>query len=156
MDQRVLDCIEEQKIKAADRLRKEKDELALELDLYEKEYAAQYSKEYPYSEWDAEEEKTVYYKKVPVQLTDEEYEALIKYHKSSKKKNKEVPENPAATRLKVFAFIICFVGIIVAFLAAHSSSVLSFVSILFTIFVYGAFFLGMAEIISLLNKINNK
>ena len=48
--------------------------------LYEKEYSEknEYSHEYPDSEWDEENKKQKYFKKVPIQLTDEECEKFKK------------------------------------------------------------------------------
>ena len=47
-----------------------------ELGLYEKEYSSEstYSQEYPFSEYDSETQTNKWYKRNPIQITDDEYE----------------------------------------------------------------------------------
>ena len=53
--------------------------------MYEKVYSPEneYSAEYPFSEWDSVSSTTKYFKKLAYEITDEEYEEVKKYLKTS-------------------------------------------------------------------------
>ena len=59
----------------------EKEKNLIELGLYEKVYSPDntYSEEFSSSEWDDVSLTTKYFKKVPIKVTDEEYEEVKKY-----------------------------------------------------------------------------
>ena len=69
--------------KRAEEFKKEKEQLLLKLGLFEKVYSEQpmdgISEEFPYYEYDKETNKYRYYKKVVVEVTDEEYAEICKY-----------------------------------------------------------------------------
>ena len=129
--------------------------------LYEKEYSEkdEYSNEYPDIAWDAENNKQKYYKKIPIQLTDEECEKFKKIYYSSALK----PTNPIASALSIIAVLIYIGGFIAGILLGVEAAEL-YEDFAFSVaFVYwatalisGTLFLGFAEIIKLLNDIKNK
>ena len=146
---------------------KKKDTL-IELGLFEKVYSENnaYSIEYPWSEWDSENSINKYYKKIPMEITDEEYEEVKKYSK----KPVILGENPIATALTVIAWIL-FIGGFIAGIALGTVEVergyyYTYTDTEFSFavaFVYwcaslisGTMFLGFAEIIKLLTDIKNK
>ena len=129
--------------------------------LYEKEYSEknEYSYEYPDSEWDEENNKQKYFKKVPIQLTDEECEKFKKIYYSSALK----PTNPIASALSIIAVLIYIGGFIAGILLGAEAADI-YEDFAFSVaFVYwatalisGTLFLGFAEVIKLLNDIKNK
>ena len=129
--------------------------------LYEKEYSEknEYSHEYPDSEWDDENKKQKYFKKVPIQLTDEECEKFKKIYYSSALK----PTNPIASALSIIAVLIYIGGFIAGIVLGIDAAELYEEFAFSVAFVYwavslvsGTMFLGFAEIIKLLNDIKNK
>ena len=129
--------------------------------LYEKEYSEKnyYSDEFPNYEWDAVNSIQKYYKKVPIQLTDEECEKFKKiYHNSALK-----PKNSIAVALRIIAWIIFIGGFIAGIFIAniqigayHEFSFVIALTYWVGALVSGIIFLGFAEIIKLLNDIKNK
>ena len=129
--------------------------------LYEKEYSEknEFSYEYPDREWDEENKKQKYFKKVPIQLTDEECEKFKKIYYSSALK----PTNPIASALSIIAVLI-YIGGFIAGIALGVEAADIYEDFAFSVaFVYwatalisGTLFLGFAEVIKLLNDIKNK
>ena len=129
--------------------------------LYEKEYSEknEYSHEYNDREWDEENKRQKYFKKVPIQLTNEECEKFKKIYYSSALK----PTNPIATALSIIAVLIYIggfiAGIVLGVEAAELYEDFAF-SVAFvywaTALISGTLFLGFAEVIKLLNDIKNK
>ena len=68
-------------------LEKEKEKLLLSEGLFEKVYSNtnNYDPEYPESEWDNYTQSVKYFKKVPIEITDNEYEQLKNFSKSCRK-----------------------------------------------------------------------
>lgn len=139
--------------------------------LFEKEYADENSDltEYPEVEWDAENQWNRYYKKVAIDITDEEYEAFKKAYNS---KDNAVVEsnNKVATVLTVIAWVVFMAGFIagIAFgnvevvkgsLYSYRTTEFSF-AVAFSYWaisaISGVLILGFAEVIKLLNAIKNK
>lgn len=125
-----------------------------------------YSWEFPSSEWDSANSTNKYYKKVPIEITDEEYQEVKKYSK----KEETTENNPIATVLTVIAWIV-FIGGFIAGIAlgivevekgyyyTYTDTEFSFA----VAFIYwcvslisGTMFLGFAEIIKLLDAIKKK
>ena len=143
---------------------KKKNELLLELNLFEKEYSDKnkYSSDYPFSEYDNQTGTSKYYKKIPIQVSDDEYSEILKYQKQETK-----PTNTISTVFEVLAWIV-FIGGFIAGIALGNVEVEGYYSshseFSFAIaltywavsFVSGMFFLGFAEIIQLLTDIKNK
>ena len=147
--------------------KKEKELLAQELDdagIYGKEYTdrTEYSEEYPEIEWDAGNEQRRYYRKIPIELTQEEVEEFRRAYRASASKS----TNPIAVALTVIAWVI-FIGGFLAGLCLSTVEVGTYFtheefsfSIALTYWsaalVCGTLLLGFAEIIKLLNDIKNK
>ncbi len=146
---------------------KEKSDLLIREGLYEKEYSDTYSDEYSW--YDNLEGK--YYRKAPIDITDEEYEIVKESCKSDSNKpiNKDI-ENGIATALTVIAWII-YIGGFIAGIAFGNVEVVRGTYYTYTdtefsfaiAFVYwaaciiaGTMFLGFAEIIKLLEAIKRK
>ena len=119
-----------------------------------------WSEEYPY--YDYEGNTGRYYKRVPIDVTDEEYELIKEAIKSQDKLSQTqggdyeatAPENAVASALAVIAWVIYlgggFAGLIL--LENILVSIICWVSC----FVAGTIFLGFSEIIKLLNDIKHK
>jgi len=137
------------------RLEKEKELFLLERDLYEKEYSPHgiYDNEYYFSEWDKESNTTKYYKKKAIEISDEDYEELLKVERLGVKKI--TPSNSIATSLKAIAIIIYILGGIASIVLAPYEEYLFFTAS-FNTFILGTMFLGFSEKIKLLHQINNK
>ena len=123
----------------------------IELGLYEKVYSnsTTYSDEFPYPEEDEKGAIINYYKKVAIDITDEEY-AEIKKHSFNYSPNK----NMVALALTVIAWIIYVAGFIGGFIVADNAA--AALTYWFGALISGTTFLGFAEIIKLLNDIKNK
>lgn len=135
----------------------EKEKVLIDLGLYEKVYSPDddYSVEYSWVEWDNELSKNRYYKKVVVQVSDEEYEEIKKY--SSKEVKKE--KNVIATILTVVAWIMYIGGFILGIVLGSTLGGDSFIFVLIywiAFFIGGTMYLAFAEIIKLLMDIKNK
>ena len=126
-----------------------------------------YDPEFPFDEWNSNTQKHNYYKKVPIEITDSEYEQLLKFCKTENKANKT---NTVATVLTAIAWIIFIGGFVSGIVLGnvevtkgviytYTDTEFSF-TIAFTYwaisFISGFFILGFAEIIKLLNDIKNK
>ena len=85
MNQRVQEFINQQKIQAEYNKNMEKAKVLNDLGLYDKEYSENpaWSEEYPDYEYDQETKEGRYFKKIPINVTDEEYEEILKYCKQS-------------------------------------------------------------------------
>ncbi len=141
MHQLVQDYLNKKENESKARQLKEKNDLLIKLGLYEKEYSAnnRYSYMYTEREWDRELGTYRYFRKVPVEVSDSEYEEILKYQNQdtdsadryfkkvpvevSDSKYKEIPKyqkqdtdsaddsytNTISTALKVIAWIV-FIG----------------------------------------------
>lgn len=123
----------------------------VELGLYEKVYSnsTTYSDEFPYPETDEKGAIINYYKKLPIDITDEEYAEIKKYsHAYSSGKNR------IAVALTVIAWVIYIVGFVSGLInyGSPTDSLVYWCGAL----ISGTTFLGFAEIIKLLNDIKNK
>ena len=123
----------------------------IDLGLYEKVYSnsTTYSDEFPYPEEDEKGAIINYYKKVAIDITDEEY-AEIKKHSFAYSPHK----NLVALALTVIAWIIYVAGFIGGFIIAENAA--AALTYWFGALISGTTFLGFAEIIKLLNDIKNK
>lgn len=150
-------------------LEKEKEKLLLSEGLFEKVYSNtnNYDPEYPESEWDNYTQSVKYFKKVPIEITDNEYEQLKNFSKLEQKKE---TNNSVALALKIIAWIIMICGFISGIVLGnvevtggyyHTYTYTEFsLTIALTYWavslISGIFILGFSEIIKLLNAINNK
>lgn len=162
-----LDAQKEAEVKAYEA---RKHETLVDLGLYEREYSpsGKYSEEYPFCEWDVDRHASIYFKKVPIEITDEEYQEVKKYAKTEDKENGA--KNPVAVALTIIAWII-FIGGFISGIAlgwvevemgrefVRTYSEFSFESAFVywcTSLISGTVFLGFAEIIKLLTAIKRK
>ena len=142
----------------------------IDLGLYEKVYSPdnKCSVEFCLSEWDEENYVSKYYKKVPIEITDEEYREVEKYAK--KEATEDASKNPVAVALTIIAWFIFIGGFIAGIVLGiievengyyntYAETGFSFI-IAFAYWcislVSGIMFLGFAEIIKLLNAIKRK
>lgn len=155
MDPRVAEILA--KKQEADRLKKEKEkeDLLLAQNLYDKVYApdGECSDDYPYFDWDDENNEHLYYKKVPIKVTDEEFEAL---KSCTENYDNEESSNPVAITLAVIAWIIYISGFLACVILCSEDYVATGFYLLSACFLSGSVFLAIAEIIKLLFKINKK
>ncbi|MBR2846480.1 MAG: hypothetical protein IKB89_00225 [Clostridia bacterium] len=123
----------------------------IDIGLYEKVYSnsTTYSDEFPYPEEDEKGAIINYYKKVAIDITDEEY-AEIKKHSFAYSPHKNI----IAVALSVIAWVIYIVGFIGGFIIAGDAA--AALSYWCGALISGTTFLGFAEIIKLLNDIKNK
>ncbi|MBQ7096620.1 MAG: hypothetical protein IJN96_00935 [Clostridia bacterium] len=121
---------------------------------------SEYNSEFPEAEWDSDNLTNKYYKKVPVEITEEEYEEVKKYSKDSVK---VVTDNSIAATLKVIAVFVYIVGFIAGVVIGGAltdytrdfSWGTAFACWFLSLFS-GTTVLGFAEIIQLLTDIKNK
>ena len=166
MNELVEKYIKEKEAEAKEKLEKEKANKLYALGLFEKEYAPDGEWSYKFTEYDSETKK--YYKKVPIQISDKEYEEVLKYSETSVEETTK--ENVISILLKVVAWII-FIGGFIAGIAmgtveverglyySYTETVFSFaVAFIYwsVAFISGISFLGFAEIIKLLDEIKRK
>lgn len=136
--------------------------------IFEKEYAPDGeidSSKYPEYEWDQNTNKTKYYKAVPINVTDEEYEQIKKAYSLSVDKKNLRSLNPIYVTLvivSVLIFVSTFIcGCVFAtqtyssYFSSYSHTEFRFeVALLYwgIGFASGMIFLALAEIIKLLDK----
>lgn len=168
MNEKVESFLNKKRAEEQEKYAKQKQKLLIDLGLFDKEYSTStsYSAEYPYAEWDnqAQPGKCKYYKQVPIDVSDEEYEEIKKYSNIETEDNQS---NPVATALTVIAWIVFIGGFISGIVLGnvefsgyyHDYNEFSFA----VAFIYwaislvsGTMFLGFAEVIKLLQAIKRK
>ena len=154
MNSLIENYIEKKEKEKAEKRLEAKKELAAKLGIFEKEYSPnnEYSEKYPEYEFDNETQSSKYYKKIPVEITEEEYQALLKYQ-SDEDNSKS---NTVSTVFRVLGSITFVVTAIAAIVIGSSGSTVEAISMAITGFVSGMVYIGFAEIIQLLNDIKNK
>lgn len=158
MHEKVKEFLDAKKAEERKEYAEKKQELLIELGLYEKVYSEneEYNNDFPYSEYDSENSKTKWYKKEAIAISDEEYEEVKKY---SDLKNNDNDENPIATILKVIAVIVYIAGFIASFFLGvdRYGDISAMVMVWWIVFfIAGTIYLGFAEIIKLLDAIKKK
>lgn len=167
MNKIVQEFIDKKKAEIENNKNKEKRKLLMDLGICEKEYSqsSAWSEEYPDYEYDQETKEGRYFKKIPINVTDEEYEEILKYCKQSDNTTPVNKENKVAKVLTGIAYAIFIVGAIFGFVMGYTKDILDDTySFSFAVaiawwgvsFIGGMFMLGFAEIIKLLNAIKNK
>lgn len=167
MNKIVQEFIDKKKAEIENNKNKEKRKLLMDLGICEKEYSqsSAWSEEYPDYEYDQETKEGRYFKKIPINVTDEEYEEILKYCKQSDNTTPVNKENKVAKVLTGIAYAIFIIGAILGFVMGYTKDILDDTySFSFAIaiawwcvsFIGGMFMLGFAEIIKLLNAIKNK
>lgn len=167
MNKIVQEFIDKKKAEIENNKNKEKRKLLMDLGICEKEYSqsSAWSEEYPDYEYDQETKEGRYFKKIPINVTDEEYEEILKYCKQSDNTTPVNKENKVAKVLTGIAYAIFIIGAILGFAMGYTKNIpedtyyFSFaVAVAWwgVSFIGGMFMLGFAEIIKLLNAIKNK
>lgn len=167
MNKIVQEFIDKKKAEIENNKNKEKRKLLMDLGICEKEYSqsSAWSEEYPDYEYDQETKEGRYFKKIPINVTDEEYEEILKYCKQSDNTTPVNKENKVAKVLTGIAYAIFIIGAIFGFVMGYTKDILDDTySFSFAVaiawwgvsFIGGMFMLGFAEIIKLLNAIKNK
>lgn len=167
MNKIVQEFIDKKKAEIENNKNKEKRKLLMDLGICEKEYSqsSAWSEEYPDYEYDQETKEGRYFKKIPINVTDEEYEEILKYCKQSDNTTPVNKENKVAKVLTGIAYAIFIIGAILGFAMGYTKDILDDTySFSFAVavawwcvsFIGGMFMLGFAEIIKLLNAIKNK
>ena len=162
MNEKLKEFLEAKKDAEKKKYQEEKQKTLIELGLFEKVYSPDnnYSAEFSSYEWDSANSTNKYYKKVPVEITDEEYQEVKKYSKGDVLVQNN---NPIATTLRVIAVLVYIVGFIGGIVIGDAAAEYSWEFSWGTAFIYwfisffsGTTILGFAEIIQLLNDIKNK
>ena len=169
MNEKLKKFLDSKKDTETQKYEEKKQKILIDLGLYEKVYSPDNkpSEEFSIYEWDSVNQVNKYYKKVPIEITDEEYQEIKKYAKEEEKEEKEVSDNPVATALTFIAWVIFLVGFIAGLalgteqvLRGYSyTTVFSFANAFvywWISFISGTLVRGFAEIIKLLNAINKK
>ena len=163
MNEKVKVFLDAKKEEKAKKYNQEKSDLLLSLDLYEKVYSdsKEYIAEFPFNEYSAKDNGVIWFKKVPIEVTDEEYEEIKKY--SCVKSQKSTSNNTIATILTIIALIIYIGGFIAGCAIAPTDTYYGTYfnwGIAFGFWagalISGTSFLGFAEIIKLLQSIKDK
>ena len=151
-------------------IKQQRDAFLIEEGMYTKEYAPddKQSDEFHEYEWSIKENKNRFYKKVAIEITDEEFEMVKELNEKTKKIHRV--NNPVGVALQVIAWIIFIGGFIAGIVLgnvevtkgiyySYTATEFSF-AIAFTYWsvslISGMLFLGLSEAIKLLNEINNK
>lgn len=112
--------------------------------------------EYPFSEWDQKASMTKFFKKIPVEVTDEEYEEIKKYssHFTLIKKNKIAS---ILTFCSIVVYIAGFIsGIALGDALSYDFSWGAAFVVWMTSFINGTILVAISEIINLLDDIKKK
>lgn len=153
--EKYLEKMSEQQAK--DELEK-KNKLLINLGLYEKEYSenGEYSKEFTNMKYDTKTGKTLYFRKKPVEVSDEEYAEILKYQKEEEQKNYE--KNTVASAFNILAWITFIVGFLTGIVLFFNDEFAFFGGAMCwgASFISGMLFIGVSEIIQLLTDIKNK
>ena len=164
MNEKLRDFLDKKRLERIEKSEEEKRSLLMKLDLVEKVYSPDNSSGSEYPCWevinntedDGNEGSVVYYKLVPIEITDEEYEELKKTVNIEDNKSK----NKVASIFKTVAWCVFIVGFIAGiFLAINAYGDFSLIAAIIywvVAFISGMFFYGFGEIINLLDCIKNK
>lgn len=160
MNKMVEEYINSKRKEEREKYLKDKNETLIKLGIYEKVYSPinMLSEEYPWIEWDDEKEDELYYKKVAADVSDEEYEEILRLNKEIKQKQQS-QQNPIAMTLMVIAVITYIAGFIAGIALGwdgYDFNIMIAFIYWCVAFISGTMLLGFAEIIKLLNDIKNK
>ena len=162
MNEKLRMFLEAKKEDEIKRYEFEKQKMLIELGLCYKVYSPddKYSQEYSQIEWDSTNQVSKYFKMVPIEITDEEYQEVKKYaKKESEEKGRKNAVATALTGIAWFIFIAGFIAGIALGKEEYYGSDFSF-AIALTYWgvslITGTMFLGFAEIIKLLDAIKRK
>lgn len=160
MNPKVEEFLAKKKKEKEEQELKKRNSVLLKLGLCEKEYAPEgkdYSDGYTEYHYDEKEGKNIYYKSVPIEVTDEEYAEILKY--ASIKDTSESGKNGVATVLKIIGIVFYIVGFIGGCIAGAAYRDFDYLTALYywvAGIISGTLFLGFAEVIKLLQEIRDK
>ncbi len=127
----------------------QREKILIEEGLFEKEYSVNRTAEFCFSE--QVDSSEIYYKKVPIEVTDEEFNRIIELRNASKKRI-TLPDIFTYSGIAEFG-----IGTIVSIVAAvKTHNFLLFPAGIFGAFAAGLLFIGFGEIIRLLSVNNEK
>lgn len=108
MNEKLEKFLAKKKEAELEKVNKEKNDMLLEMGLYDKVYSPDnaYNNEYDMYEWDNENNMQKYYKIVPIEITDEEYQEIKKYQ-TKEQLNKK---NTIASALVAIAWSVLICG----------------------------------------------
>ncbi len=166
MNEKVRAFLETKKAEEKRMFEEEKQEKLVAIGLCDKVYSPNntYNEEYPLSEWDEDSSKYKYFKVIPVEITNEEYEEVKKYTNTSDNSR----TNIIATILTIIAWIIFlggfFAGISLGNVVVDPHDVIDGTKFSFAIaltywsvsLISGIIILAFAEIIKILDDIKRK
>lgn len=133
--------------------RKQKEDFLIKLGLYE-DYEAT-SDDYTYHEW--ANGQLQYYKSIPIDLTDEEYEKVKAVHERTKSVSESTKSGDGVAYLFLsIAWILYIGGAIIGLAVFWGSESEMSVLIWLSAFFSGTLFMGFGQVINLLSKINDK
>ncbi len=164
MNERVKEYIEEKQKKLDKKKKAKQAENLIKWGLYEKVYVdnENYDAANGDYEWNEEKQQNLLFNKVPIEVTDEEYQAILDVLDEDNK-NEEEQNNKIATALTYIGVIIYCGGAILGLVYGNESTdygteFVFAIAIKYwiTAFISGTVFLGFAEIIKLLEEIKNK
>ena len=123
------------------------------LNLYERVYSpdGKTSEEFPNTKYDKETGTYRAYKTVPIEVNDRQYQVLKEY---ARREGLLRSTNPTAYALFIVAMVIYAIGAFLGVLAIDSLG--EMIAYWFVAAVSGTLFLGLSEIINLLDDIRNK
>ena len=165
MNEKLKKFLDDAKVFEAKEREERKQKTLIELGLYEKVFSPnnQRSEEFNCESWDETNQEYKYFKKVPIVISDEEFQEVEKYSREEVL----IQNNIVATALTIIAWVIFvggfFAGIILGTVEVEGRYSTSVEFSFATAFIYwcvslisGTVFLGFAEIIKLLNAIKEK
>jgi len=167
MHELVSQYIEKKKAEKKERVQKEKAKKLIELGIYEKEFPADPNNfdyfEYDCYFYDEQTGSNKRYKRIPIEVSDEEYNEILKYSEETTTTSNS--SNVIATIIRIFAWIIFIGGFILGCVCGNVEVGSYYSRTEFSIaiamvywgvsFAAGFSMLAFAEILDLLQKINN-
>ena len=163
MNPKVQEFIDKMKAEQREKELKERGEHLISLGLIDEDKSneeTEYSDYYGGKDWKWDYEKNQYYKtvgiKVPVEVTDEEYQEILKYAPVIEKEVEEIvkpePETPTANAIRIIATILLILMLIVGVVSLILSEWIPIVSaIIYSIFYY-PFIIGFSKIVKVAEK----
>lgn len=164
MNNKVQEFINKMKAEQREKELKERGEHLISLGLIDEDKSneeTEYSDYYGGKDWKWDYEKNQYYKtvgiKVPVEVTDEEYQEILKYAPVIKKEVEEIvkpePETPTSNAIRIIAIILLILmligGVILSLSLGEWIPIVS--AIIYSIFFY-PLIIGFSKIVKVAEK----
>ena len=166
MGQKAQDIINNLKAQKKAEYENRKNEKLIELNMYEEVRSSNdaWDNEYPFSGFDQTEQKYYYYKKVAIEMSDEEFEEILSLSNENPSYDNQNKNGVSITLLVIGVLIYCAGFIAGIVMGAPESSYYSSDEFNFTTmftawtsaFISGTIFIAFSEIIKLLHQIKTK